>query len=194
VAVALASAERVAAADCEFRQDTNDYFSGVPTTRTDRKFLNGNGCPGQCDAMGVFSMVSENGVHRLEFDVIDSERSVFVFVPTQEELDNVLIVPDTATLEFTLADGSNIELPMLEVVKTKTRIIYPYEEGNLNYIIDAFAQLRFNLDTNAVNTLGAQKASSVRVLGANQSLNIPLDKKSQSYFKDAASCLVGGAS
>lgn len=193
-ATVLLTAQDALAAKCSLRTDTNDFFSGVPTTRTEWKPLNMNACPGHCEAFGVFSMVTENGVHRLEFDVLDSDKPSFVFVPTQEDLDNALIVPDNATLEFTLADGSVVELPMLEVVKTFSQITYPYENGSDNYFIVSGAGLRFTLDSTAMNALGAQKASSVRVLGANQSLNIPLDRRSQDYFKDAAACLVGGES
>lgn len=178
-----------ALAKCEFRQETNDFFSGVPTLRTVWTQVNPGECKGACTARGSLSMVKEPGRQRIEFDAWFTRS--FVFVPEQIELDNTFVVPAETVLEVTLADGSTVQLPIFEPVRGATRITYPYENKNDNYIVHAQARMHFVLGDDALNALASQRSAEVRVVGPNAAVTIPVPRKKQAIM-DAAKCLQNG--
>jgi hypothetical protein len=175
-----------ALAACKFKEDTNDYFSGVPTLRTPWTRINTGDCTGDCNARGSLSIVSEAGKQRLEFDAWFSYSSVFL--PTQDHLDNAFIVPVGATLVISLADGSKVELPISDPVVGETSITYPYENNNDNYTVHASARMRFDLDSAELSALAAQKSTVVRLVKDGTALVMHIQKKKQTVM-DAAQCL-----
>jgi len=186
--VATLGAEGVLAAKskCEFREDTNDFFNGVPTLRTAWVPVNPGDCEGDCNARGSLSIVKEAGDQWVEFDAWFTRP--YVFVPTQAELDSSFVVTSAAKLEITLADGTLVELPVVAPVDGTTRITYPYENNNDNYLVRASARLHFELSQSALSALGGQKSSAIRLVGEKLALTMPVPKKKQT-FKDAANCL-----
>jgi hypothetical protein len=191
--VAILGAEGVLAAKskCDFREDTNDFFSGVPTLRTSWAAVNSRECGADCNARGSLSMVREAGNQWLEFDVWFTQS--YVFVPAQAELDGSLVVTAAAKLEVTLGDGTVVELPIVAPVDGTTNITYPYEDNNDNYLVHASARMQFELSQNALSALGGQDAATIRLLGEGLALTMPVPKKEQT-FRDAATCLqTGGA-
>lgn len=187
---AILGAEGALAA-CKFRQETNDFFSGVPTLRTAWTRVNPGDCKGNCSARGSLSMVKEPGNQWVEFDAWFTKS--YVFVPTQIELDNAFIVPLGTKLEITLADGALVELPIIEPVDGTTRITYPYANNNDNYLVRASARMHFELSENALDALGAQKSSTIRLVGKDRQLTMPVPKKKQT-FMEAAECLLEAGS
>lgn len=183
----LLSAESAFAAKCSFREDTNDFFSGVQTLRTEWAPLNPASCQGECNARASMSMVQESGDKRIEFDVWFSISSVFV--PTQAKLDDAFIAPAGTRLQITLADGTLVELPSTSPVEGQTKIKYPYEDGNDNYVTRVSALFDFALNEIDASALSAQKATTVRVLGANRELTVLLEKKEQGDFMEPIVCL-----
>ncbi len=183
----LLSAEGAFAAKCAFRQDTNDFFSGVPTLRTEWAPLNPASCKGECNARASMSMVQESGDNRIEFDVWFTVSSVFV--PTQAKLDDAFIAPAGTRLQITLADGTLVELPSASPVEGQTKIKYPYEDGNDNYITRVSALFDFPLNEIDASALSAQNATTVRVLGASRELTVLLEKKEQGDFMEPIICL-----
>ncbi len=184
--VAMLLAEGAFAASCKYRQDTNDFFSGVPTLRTARAPVNPGNCEGDCNARGTLSMVSEPGSQWIEFDA--SFTNSYVFAPTQDVLDNSYTAPLGTKLEITLADGSLLELLIDEPVIGTTSITYPYEKNNDNYLVLASARLHFTLSEADLNALAAQKSTLVRVVGEKGQLIMPVPTRTQT-FMDAAKCL-----
>ena len=106
----------------------------------------------------------------------------------QVELDNMFNVPLGTKLEITLADGSVVELPIIEAVDGTTRITYPYTNNNDNYFTRASARMHFELSESALHALGGQKSSMVRLVREEGQLIMPVPKKKQT-FMDAAKCL-----
>jgi hypothetical protein len=191
--VAALGAEGALAAKskCDFREDTNDFFSGVPTLRTSWSAVNSRECGADCNARGSLSMVREAGNQWLEFDVWFTQS--YVFVPTQAELDGSLVVTSTAQLEVTLDDGTVVGLPIVAPVDGTTRITYPYEDNNDNYLVHASARMHFELSQNALSALAGQNAATIQLLGEELALTMPVPKKEQT-FREAATCLqTGGA-
>jgi hypothetical protein len=191
--VTTLSAEGALAAKskCDFREDTNDFFSGVPTLRTSWAAVNSADCGADCNARGSLSMVKETGNQWVEFDVWFTQ--AYVFVPTQAELDGSLVVTAAAKLEVTLDDGTVVELPIVAPVDGTTHITYPYEDNNDNYLVRASARMHFELSQSALSALGGQNAATIRLLGEGLALTMPVPKKEQT-FRDAATCLqTGGA-
>ncbi len=178
---ALLGGEAVLAAKCQFREDMDDMFSGAPTLRT---AWNKNG--------GVISAVSEPGEQWLEVKVSYGKKSKFL--PTQAELDTAMVVEKGANLEVTLKDGSVVELPAIERVKGSTGIGYPYQGGNNQYAIAVNLTPRYALSESAISALAAQKATRVRVHGANQYQDITIPKKGFKQIKEAVTCLRQGES
>ncbi len=181
------SAESAFAAKCSFRLDTNDFFSGVPTMRTEWEPLNPTSCQGECNARASMSMVQESGDKRIEFDVRFTVSSIFV--PTQARLDDAFIAPAGTRLQITLADGTLVELPSAAPVEGSTHIKYPYEDGNDKYITQVSALFDFALNEVDASALNAQKATTVRVLGANRELTVLLEKKERGDFMESVKCL-----
>ena len=174
----LLGAEGAFAAKCKFRQDTNDFFSGALTLRTawDRSV----------------SAVEESGSQWLEVKVSFSTSSVFV--PDQDTRDKAFAVPQGAMLEITLADGTLVELPAIEGVSGTTNLVYPYERDNVDYQTFVSAKVRYALSDSAIDALGGQNASQVRVHGESQYRDIAVPKKGLVQIKDAVRCLrQGGA-
>ena len=132
--VATLGAEGALAAKskCAFREETDDFFSGVPTFRTAWTQVNPGDCKGDCNARGSLSIVKETGGQWVEFDAWFTKS--YVFVPTQAELDSSFVVTSAAKLVVTLADGTLVELPIVAPVDGPTRITYPYENNNDNYL------------------------------------------------------------
>jgi len=86
------SSQAVLAAKCTFREDTNDFFSGVPTLRTKWDEIaatalgNSDGLVSDSrQVLGIVSAVRESGIPWLEFKLRFVRRSVFL--PTKSELD-----------------------------------------------------------------------------------------------------------
>jgi hypothetical protein len=132
------------------------------------------------------SIVKESGNQWVEFDAWFTKSSVFV--PIQLVLDNSLVVSAGAKLEITLADGALVELPIVAPVNGTTHITYPYEDNNDNYLVRSTARMHFELSESALNALGAQKSSTVRLVGEEVALTMPVPRKKQT-FMDAAKCL-----
>ncbi len=177
----LLGGEAVLAAKCTFREDMDDMFSGAPTVRT---AWNKNG--------GVISAVNEPDEQWLEVKVSYSRKSKFL--PTQAELDTAMVVEKGANLEVTLKDGSVVELPAIEMVKGSTGIGYPYQSGSNQYAIFVKLTPRYALSESAISALTAQKATRVRVHGANQYQDITIPKKGFKQIKEAVTCLRQGES
>ena len=177
----LLCGEAVLAAKCKFREDMDDMFSGAPTLRT---AWNKND--------GVISAVSEPGEQWLEVRVSYSRKSKFL--PTQAELDTAMVVEKGANLEITLKDGSVVELPALEKVRGSMGIGYPYQSGNNDYATFVSLKPRYALSESAISALAAQKATRVRVHGANQYQDITIPKKGYKQIKEAVTCLRQGES
>lgn len=175
-----------AAPKCDFREDTNDFFSGVPTLRTSWAAVNSSDCGVDCNARGSLSMVREAGNQWVEFDVWFTQS--YVFVPTKAELDSSLVIRAGAKLAVTLDDGTVVELPIVEPVNGTTHITYPYEDNNDNYLVRASARIHSELSESALSALGGQDAATIRLLGEGLALAMPVPKKEQT-FKDAATCL-----
>jgi len=180
-----------ALADCEFRQETNDFFSGVPTLRTAWAPVNPGDCKGDCNGWGSLSMVKEPEKQWLEFDAWFNRS--YIFAPAKAVLDDLFVVPLGTNLQITLADGTVVELPISSPVKGTTRITYPYESNNDNYIVRASARMHFDLSESALATLGAQRASTVRLVGEMGRFTMPVPKKKQAVM-NAAKCLQEGDS
>lgn len=189
--VATLGAEGVLAAKskCEFREETNDFFSGVPTLRTAWTPVNPDECEGDCNARGSLSIVKERGNQWVEFDAWFTV--AHVFVPTQAELDNLFVVTTATKLEVTLSDGTLVELPIVAPVDATKRITYPYEDNNDNYLVRSSARMHFDLSQNALSALGGQKSSMIRLVGEYGTLTMPVPKKKQT-FMEAANCLQKG--
>lgn len=178
---AVLGAESAMAAKCKFKQDMDDFFTGALTLRTAWS-LNSP----------VASAVSESGNQWLEVMVSFSKSSVFV--PTQDALDSAFLVPQGASLEITLKDGTLVELPAIEGVKGTTNLVYPYEQGNDDYLTKVRAKIRYALTDQAIDALGRQNASQVRVHGDGQFRDITVPKKGLAQIKEAVKCLrQGGA-
>jgi hypothetical protein len=173
-------------AACNYRQETNDFFSGVPTTRTAWTNVNPGNCEGDCNARGAMSIVSESGTQWVEFDAWFTNSHVFA--PTQVQLDNAFVIQPGTILEIALADGSLVELPIIEPVVATTLITYPYANNNDNYLVRASARMHFELSEAALNALAAQKSSTIRLVQDDMQLTMPVPKKRQTPM-DAAICL-----
>ena len=175
----LLAGEAVLAAKCKFREDTDDMFSGALTLRTT---WNQNG--------GIVSAVKEPGEQWLEVKV--GYRKNSKFLPTQAELDTAMVVEKGANLEITLKDGTVVELPALELVKGSTGIGYPYAAKNHEYISSVYLKPRYALSESAISALAAQKATRVRVHGANRYEDISIPKKGFKQIMEAVTCLRQG--
>jgi len=182
---AVLAAEGALAA-CKFRQETNDFFSGVPTLRTAWASVNPGDCKGDCDATGSVSIVKEPGIQWVEFDAWFNR--AYVFMPTKTVLDDLFVVPLGTKLEITLADGTVVELPIISPVEGTTEITYPYQSNNDNYIVRVSARMHFELSESALATLGAQRASTVRLVGEMGRFTMPVPKRVQA-FNSAAKCV-----
>jgi hypothetical protein len=186
VATLGAQGALAAKSKCAFREETNDFFSGVPTLRTAWTQVNPGDCKGDCNARGSLSIVKETGGQWVEFDAWFTRS--YVFVPTEAELKSSFVVSSATKLQVTLADGTLVELPIVAPVEGKTRITYPYENNNDNYLLRSSARMHFELSPPALIALGGQKSSTIRLVGEKVTLTMPVPKKKQT-FKDAASCL-----
>jgi len=186
--VATLGAEGALAAKskCEFREETNDFFSGVPTLRTAWTPVNPDECEGDCNARGSLSIVKEPGNQWVEFDAWFTVSHVFV--PTQAELDNAFVVTSAVKLEVTLADGTVVELPIVAPVDSTNSITYPYENNNDNYLVRSSALMHFELSQNTLAALGGQESSMISLVGEYGALMMPVPKKKQT-FMEAANCL-----
>lgn len=184
--VSMLLAEGAFAASCKYRQETNDFFSGVATLRTVWAPVNPGNCEGDCNSRGSLSIVREPGKLWIEFDA--SFTNSFVFAPTQDQLDDSFNAPMGTKLEISLVDGSLVELLIDEPVIGTNRITYPYENGNNNYIVRSSARLHFTLNEASLIALAAQRATLVRLIGEKGKLIMPVPKRTQT-FMEAANCL-----
>ncbi len=182
----LLLAEAAIAAKCEFRQDTNDYFSGGLTLRTawDKN-------------RPYYSAAEEDGKRWLEIKV--SYTKHHDFLPTKEELGRAILIPKGAKLEITLSEGEVVELLAMETAQGSTRIRYPYEGGSKNYRRIVSATVRYALSDASIDALSRREVSKVHVTGENKYgeevwVDLAIPKKGLKQIREAVRCLQKGDS
>lgn len=190
---ALFTSNVIHAAECRFQHDSVDKFTKVRTlwTRWDpmESFFGDLGDRSMDTPAGFASAWYEAGEISLRIKI--KLTGLSDLEPPTYELEDTIVVPEGARLLVMMADETIVTLYSAREERVNSAVTPPETRTNItsSFEIEAKADIRYALDSEAIVALTRQGATNIRVEAADTQYDVAIHKKSFGDIKKAIECI-----
>jgi len=187
--VSVLMAQPADAADCKYSKDKVDPFTKVYTRETKWKQLTSSWMANQREIDGWVAADSIGDQSRLWIKLDHTTKTKID--PSEYELEDAIVVLEGAPLYILMADESVVKLLAEKEVRKNAYDIAPEDNEfeTSKYTVRAAATIKYLLDAAAIEALGSQSASNLRITAADRNFDIKFNKKSIDDIKNTILCI-----